>query len=307
MDRRIHVISDIADFLSHKDYRTLALVFTILYFSLLYGKFGYLVSLVMFKESYTIAWITAVSFSICVSAAASSLIILNKSSTANINIEILCFDILISFFFYADVLLNFFSKHLYGIGLATVIFAIYTPRLFYHLSEQFRQDNLERVHLHKQQFGTEQKILNLAFSLGASGITTQEQALDFLQKYVQEVTQEVGGLRQKTEHLSALEGNLQQKTEQVSNLEQKNREMGEQLAQMEEQRNQAETQARLEKEAKEGLAQQVEQLKNTRAYASHAGAYKRLVNEGKVQEAEAKRQEILQKYGRDVATENITA
>lgn len=162
------MLKSISGFFKNQDFRTFSLLFAIVYFTQMYGKLGFLISQAMFADMFWLSVLSAVIFGLFAGTATTALIVHNKQEDASISKELLLFDIVISCLFYLDVGLLFWNQSKFGAMAAIIAFAAYTSRLLYHLSEQFREQNLFELKSVKDGLMLVELVIKLIQDVGLS-------------------------------------------------------------------------------------------------------------------------------------------
>lgn len=141
-------VSPISEFMKHEDYSLFSLLSVMIYFAQMYFKLGWMISELMFSKYHiSISIISALFFSFSSMNITASILINNTADGKkgiNINREFLFYDLIISLFFYGNLIPKFITTENYGLIGVVVFFSIFTARGLYHLSEQFRINNVKR-------------------------------------------------------------------------------------------------------------------------------------------------------------------
>jgi hypothetical protein len=293
------LISPIASFLKDKDFRTFSLIFAIIYFGQMYGKFGFLISQKMFPE-FWLAVTSAIIFGMFAGTSTTAVIVHNRQETAKISQELLIFDILVSVLFYGDVSVAFFTEGKYGAMVAVLVFALYTSRLLYHLSEDFRKHNLDEILSKYNEEETNKIFLSLIKDLGITMPNDTPKLKEIsvaIEKKFNSIQSETELLREQTKSLDETRNTidtLNQSLEQITN--EKNN-LGISLREFMDKFKQQKEQNEIIKSQKEEIEKELNDKKNIRIIASKRGYITQLREKGKNDEADKLEKELEKEFG----------
>lgn len=314
--KRKTLLSSIANFLGDKHFRTFSLLFAILYFGQMYAKFGYLISIQIFKAE-TLAWLSASVFGLFAGTATTAVIVHNKKESDKISLELLWFDIVISLLFYLDVTLAFWKEGKYGAMLAILAFAVYTSRLLYYLAEQFREENVEENNLIADTRQTHKLMQDLVQGLNINLPILSPTVGDMIKAvraHYQDVANATSQKEKEMQVLRSATTEVESLTRQLAILTTERNDLANMVrVYTDKERTYKELVAQLESD-KEVLEDELQNKNNSRGLASDKGVYKKLINSAEqeqdsnkradlLQRAEMKLAEIKEKYNVDVTQE----
>lgn len=138
------MVNPFNDFMKHESYSLLSLISLMLYFAQMYFKLGWKITELMFPDNSFISILSSIIFSVAAMNITASIIINNVDSSSKVSIEFLTYDLLISLFFYGNLIPSMIKTGDYGLIGVIIFFSIFTARGLFHLSEQFRDNNVKR-------------------------------------------------------------------------------------------------------------------------------------------------------------------
>lgn len=293
------LISPIASFLKDKDFRTFSLIFAIIYFGQMYGKFGFLISQKMFPE-FWLAVTSAIIFGMFAGTSTTAVIVHNRQETSKISQELLVFDILVSVLFYGDVSFSFYQEGKYGAMIAVLVFALYTSRLLYHLSEDFRKHNLEEILSKYNEEETNKIFSNLIKDLGITMPNDTPKLAEIsvaIQTRFKSIQSETKSLKEQTKSLDETQNTIDILNQQLEKITNEKNNLGTSLREyMDKFKQQKEINQTITEE-KEGLEAQLNEKRNTRVIASKRGYITQLREKGKNDEADKLEKELEKEFG----------
>lgn len=289
---------------------TIAMYFGMLYFVQLYAKLGYVVTNIVFKDYY-LAIASAAILGAFAGIANASLILTNNAENDSTNKELMLFDMFISMFFYSEILVEVWQSDSWenvSVAVAAILLAVYSSRLLFGLSERVRANNVEEDNSVLEASDLHRKATNLLQSIGIQLPTGSESVADILDlvgKAYQErlkdnnlVASEAESLRPLTNEVAMLK-----KLVEATNQE---KEQAYQAAQEKAQSLEEAIQNNLSlQEQLEALKQEISQIRNNREIGNTKGIIKKLMAQGKEDEALAKQKEIFEKYGVELPIKEI--
>ncbi len=299
----IKTLKTVATVLKDKYFIVFALFWGMLYFTQLYAKLGYLATGFMFKGQETIAYLSAAVFGLFAGTANTALIIGNKSDKGNISLQIMLFDVAISFFFYGGVFIEAYntgSAKDIGTAIGTVIMGVYSSYLIFRLSESFRTNNLEEDRVLADTYQLQSNVRTLVANCGIAlpnGSETIEQMVNLvadnyrlLADEKSLVANEVETLRPLSEEVVMLEAKLKQISQEKDEMSNKVKEFLD-IAKREKE------EANMLRDKLQEVQSQADRLDSTNKLRAEKAALTRLINNGEYDRAESKKQEIEQKFG----------
>lgn len=271
----------------------------------MYAKFGYLISSAMFEGQFYIALTSALIFGLFAGTATTATIVHNKKEDARISKELLFFDIAISCLFYLDVSISFWQAGKYGAMVAIVAFAIYTSRLLFHLSEQFRNANVEENKLQtaNQQFNS--MLTKLVNGLGIQLPTltpSVAEMVEAIESRFKALLSDLDSNSQKAKALLSIENSHNDLTHKYNELRQEKENIGIELRRLMDSNSSLNEKLQLLSERNKELETELTEKQAKRKLASKQGYItqlrneaQQLKNEGKAFEAQKKLLEAAEK------------
>ncbi len=275
MQEKSTFLNRTANFLKDTNFRTFALLFAIIYFAQMYGKFGWIISMTMFPNNTVIAVTSAIIFALFAGTGTTATIVHNRQEDAMISKELLFFDVVISALFYGDIAHAFWQEGKYGSMASIIFFAVYTSRVLYFLSEQFRNSNVEDNRLEQAKRQTNELLTNLSNGLGLTFPTltpTLEELSEAVQNRFATMVAERHTLTKDNEALANVTKSLETVTKNHEAVTKEAKDKADMIARLIDKQRELEAVTEMERERANDLQAQLDEKTRIRSEASRKAA-----------------------------------